>query len=615
MCINLRKDSPISVGARAVPSRGDSHQPHSYGLLRPRLRLMHIGSFRDRPRAWTLLILLILLTLLVSCSDTPSLPPNPPRSPFLGPYNYTPPPSRQPHSTVIFSDTQFPDAVNPLFSGSPADLEVSAALWSAPIVYDQQFHVHPNQLTEVPLPENGDVQDGGKTIIMHLRHDLRWSDGQPILASDFQYWWQLDQDPNTGALITGGYDQIASIDTPDDFTVVLHMKHPLGPYLLYLPYAAPKHAWSKLQPIDLQNDPSVYLAPTVTDGPYKLSNIEKGRSYTMVPNPYYTSTTFHGPFLSRLIYRSYSNLQALTIAVQNQQTDLSQGYMEPELPQLAHLPSNIRLIETPAAAYEHLDFNNANPLLQKVNVRRAIAMAIDRCAIITKVLHMPDCSRLANSVEPPPSLVYDPTIAPIPYNPTAARQLLAQVGWLPGPTGILKRQGQPLVLHLVTTSDNPLRAAAAQLIAHNLQAIGITVKLAYYSLNALFAFYSRGGILATGAFDLAMFGYANGPDPDDEYSAFHSSQIPTSEHPSLGNYARVHDPIIDTALTSARNTTAFAQRMSYYHQFLQQLANQLYILPLYTGVNILTLNPRLQNVIPNPNSVANNWNIADWWLQ
>src|SRR5690349_4091876 len=147
-----------------------------------------LSAHRDRPfaalsvtlppRPWSF-TLLILVSILVSCSTIPSLPPKSSRSPLLGSYNYTPPPSRQPHGTIIFSDTQFPDALNPLFSGSPVDLEVSAALWSAPIVYDQQFHVHPNQLTEVPLPENGDVQDGGKTIIMHLRHDLRWSNGQP----------------------------------------------------------------------------------------------------------------------------------------------------------------------------------------------------------------------------------------------------------------------------------------------------------------------------------------------------------------------------------------------------------------------------------------------------
>jgi peptide/nickel transport system substrate-binding protein len=532
---------------------------------------------------------------------------------LLGRYSYTPAPSHSAARSIVFSDRQFPDAVNPLFSGSPVDYEVSAALWAAPVFYDEQFHVQPGQLIEVPLPENGDVQDGGKTIIMRLRHDLRWSDGQSIHASDFQYWWHVDQDMNTGALGTSGYDQIASIDTPDDFTVVLHLKHPFGPYLLYLPYAAPRHIWSKLKDIDLQNTLDVYLAPRITDGPYMLANFVNGQSYTLVPNPYYTSTTFHGPFVSHLMYRSYDSLAALSTAVEKQQTDISEGYMEYELPSLAHIPPTVRLLETPAAAYEHLDFNLSNPLFQDLRVRQAIQMAINRCAIIQEALHMPDCARLASQVEPLPSLYYDSSIKPAAYDPVAARTLLAQAGWLQGAHGSLTRNGQPFVIRLVTTADNPLRAAVAERIKQDLLAVGVQVEVKYYHLGIFFAVYNRGGILATGAYDMAMFGYQNSPEPDDEYAVFHSSQIPTTGSPDLGNYGRVNDPIIDQALTQGRNTVAFADRLKYYHQFLERLASQVYIIPLYVGVNIVTVGNRVQNVIPNPDVVANNWNISDWW--
>ncbi|HZS76370.1 MAG TPA: peptide ABC transporter substrate-binding protein [Ktedonobacteraceae bacterium] len=532
---------------------------------------------------------------------------------MLGSYTYTVPPFRQPRGTLIFSDRQMPDALNPLFSSSPVDFEIGSALWAAPVVFDAHFHAQPDQLTEVPLPENGDVRDNGLTIVMHLRHDLRWSDGQPLLASDFQYWWHLNQDPNTGAITTGGYDQIASIDTPDDYTVVLHMKHPYGPYLLYLPYAAPRHAWSHYADIDLQNAQDVYLAPTVTSGPYKLARFDN-QSYTLVPNANYHSSTFHGPFISRLIYRMYPTLPALAAAVKAGQTNVSEGYMEYELPALARLPANVSLLKTPAAAYEHLDFNMARPMFQDVRVRRAIQLAIDRCGIIREVLGALDCSRLASQVEPQPSLYNDPAIQAAPYDPTTARKLLAQAGWQPGKDGILTRQGQSFSIHLLTTSDNPLRAAAAQRIQHDLRAVGIAVSIQYADLGPFFALYTRGGLLATGNYDLAMFGYQDAPDPDDEYNTFHSSQIPTADAPDLGNYGRVRDPVIDQALTLGRQTVPFADRARYYHRFLERLASQVYLIPLYVGVNILTVENRVHNVDPNPNAVVNNWNIADWWM-
>ncbi len=532
-----------------------------------------------------------------------------------GPYSTTPFPRNVDHGTLVFADSQFPDSVNPLFGGSSVDIAVETALWARPVFYDQQFHVHPDQLTEVPLPENGDVLDGGKTIIMHLRHDLRWSDGQPIVASDFQYWWRLNQNPNTGALLTSSYDMIASIETPDTFTVVLHMKQPYGPYLSALPYAAPQHAWGHLSPLALQNTPSVFQAPSITDGPYAVSKYVDGQSIVMTPNSYYRSTTFHGPFLSQLTYRAYSDVHTLSTAALQQQTDVSQGYMEYQLSLLAHHPSAVRIVQTATAAYEHLDFNNANPLFSDVRVRRAIQMALDKCALLTRTLHAPNCDRAVSQVEPLPSLVYNSTIPASVYNPAGAKALLLQAGWLLNTHGIVLRHGQSFKIRLVTTADNPLRAAIAQQVQRDLRAIGIQVTIVYYPLSTFFGIYTRDGILATGNYDMSLFTYANSTEPDDEYSVYHSSQIPSASNPYLGNYGRVQDAIIDRYLTMARNTVIFADRVTYYHQFLARLAAQVYTIPLFTDLNILVVSGRAQNSIPNPTQTNNTWNIADWWAK
>ncbi len=591
-----------------------------YPVRRTGYSWSHFARYKKTSRtAMQMLALLALAFYLISgfltaCSNAPSGPAPSPPSLLPGPYSFTPFPAHANRGTLVFADSQFPISVNPLFAGSDSDIEVETALWARPVFYDQQFHVHPDQLTEVPLPENGDVQDGGKTIIMHLRHDLRWSDGQPIVASDYQYWWRLNQNPDTGALLTSGYDQIASIDTPDSFTVVLHMKQAYGPYLFYLPYAAPQHAWGHIRPLDLQNTLSVFQAPTVTDGPYKLSKYVDGQSYIMTPNPYYHSTTFHGPFLSQLIFRAYSDVNTLSVAALRQQTDVSLDYMEYQLPLLAHHSSGVRVLEASTAAYEHLDFNNANPLFQDVRVRRAIQMAIDKCALLLTILRAPNCDRAVSQVEPLPSLVYDPTISASVYNPAGARALLAQAGWLPNANGLVTRHGQPFVIRLVTTAGNPLRAAIAQQIQRDLRVLGIQVNVTYYSLSSFFAIYTLGGILATGDYDMSLFTYANGPEPDDEYDVYHSSQIPSASNPYASNYGRVSDAIIDQSLTAARNSVIFADRVKDYHQFLERIASQVYTIPLFTDLNILVVSGRVQDIIPHPTVPDNTWNISDWWV-
>jgi peptide/nickel transport system substrate-binding protein len=530
-----------------------------------------------------------------------------------GPYIWQAFPGHRPAGSLVVGDTGFPVSANPLFAFSRFDLEVTAALWAAPVVFDQHFHAQADQLTEVPLPENGGVLAGGKTVVMHLRHDLRWSDGQPLLASDFVYWWRLDQDRDTGAITTAGYDQISSITTPDRYTVVLHFARPFGPYLSYLPMAAPEHLWGHIRPIDLQNRTDIFQAPPVTSGPYMLAFFVRQQSYMLVPAPTYRSTTFHGPFLSRLLYRGYPTSQALGEAVRSGQVDLAEGYTEDQLSALGQLPADMQVQVTPAAAYEHLDFNLARPVLQDLRVRQAMQLALDRCGILRDILRMPDCARLVSQVEPQPSLVYDASIGSVPYDPGRARQLLTRAGWLPGVGGQVYKQGQPFVVHLVTVTGNPLRAAVARRIQQNLRAIGIRVELAFSDPGTFFGVYERGGILATGAYDLAIFGYANAADPDDEYGVFHSSQIPGAASGSAGNYGRIADPVIDQALTVGRGSVALATRIQAYHRFLERLASQVYLVPLYTAIDVLIVRTGVQNVVGNPNTVANNWNIADWW--
>ena len=588
--------------------------------------------------------LLMTVWLAVACSG--AVTSSTVRSPLLGPYSFTPVSQNvsgshdAPGGRIVFADTQFPDTLNPLFADMPIDFTLDNALWAAPVFFDQQFHVHADQLTEVPLPQNGDVQDGGRTIIMRLRHDLYWSDGQPLTSGDFRYWWQLEQDPNTGAITPGGYSEIASIDTPDAYTVVLHMKQPFGPYLLYLPYAAPQHAWSKLPAIDLQNTSAVFALPTVTDGPYMLAQAQIGQgqgstinrepttsTLTMLPNRYYRSTTFHGPFASRLVYRAYADTTKLIQAVRQGQVNVAEGYKESDVsainrllraaidPQRAGQSVAPTMLEAPTAAYEHLDFNLAHAVLQDTRVRRAIQMAINACGMLADILHAANCARRISQVEPQPSLVYDPAIQASRYDPAAARALLTQAGWRPNAEGIMTRDGQPFTIRLVTTTDNPIRMALAHYIQRDLRTIGIQASIVAYSLSAFFGVYTKNGVLATGNYDMALFTYANSPDPDDEDGVFDSSQIPTADNPYGGNYGRVNDPIIDHALVNGRTAVSFANRVTYYHQFLERLAAQVYSIPLYTELNIMTVSANVHNVIPNPNQADNTWNIADWWVQ
>jgi len=557
--------------------------------------------------------------LLAACGSASTSKPNVQTNASVGNYSteYKAPTNKG--GTVLFSDWEFPDSLNPLFATVVVDYSVIDSIWSGPLINDPNLKWLPDELTEVPTPENGDVSKDGLTVTMHLRHDLKWSDGQPLTSADYAYGYKTLMDPATAAASTSGYDQIKSLTTPDPYTVVLHYSQPFGPYLLYLPFPLPQHAWGSIADKDLGNTPSVNIEPKVTNGPYMVQSYAEGQSYTLVKNPYYHSTTFHGPFLDSLVFKGFASKDSQIEGVKAGETDVTQDYTIDDLAKFTGLPSNVTVQVTPAIEYEHLDFNMGKAIFQGdagLHIRKAIAESIDRCVIINDVLKQSDCQKyLANTVEPPPALD-SANVSPPAYNLSAAKADMQAAGYTQQPDGTWKdASGQPFpVLQFVTTSGNTTRANNAQIFQRDLKQLGITLNLNFYKAGKLFGDYASGGILATGQYDISEFAYSDSPDPDGNYGVFHSSQIPSAQNPTGGNYGRVNNPEIDKDLDLGRHTIDINKRIQYYKDFQNVLiAQEVYTIPLYIRPNIGTVDSAVQNYIQNPSSAGNEWNSADWW--
>src|SRR5690242_12934237 len=148
-------------------------------------------------------------------------------------YNYKTPPNKG--GTVLYSDWQFPSSTNLWFNTDVVGVEVASALWGAPLAATSDGKLIPDELTEVPSVQNGDVSKDGLTVTMKINPNLKWSDGQPITADDFIYWWTVNEDPASGAASTSGFDQIDTMTATDSHTLVLHYKQIFAPFLFFLP--------------------------------------------------------------------------------------------------------------------------------------------------------------------------------------------------------------------------------------------------------------------------------------------------------------------------------------------------------------------------------------------
>ncbi|MFC6673400.1 ABC transporter substrate-binding protein [Marinobacterium aestuariivivens] len=131
-----------------------------------------------------------------------------------------------------------------------------------------------------------------------------------------------------------------------------------------------------------------------------------------------------------------------------------------------------------------LKLNSGHPFLNDVRARRALSLALDRAGIATSIVGVPGSQ--ANQLIPPSLRDWHlDSLAPAERNPSEARRLLAELGWTPGASGILIRDGQPFKLRLITYANRPELPSIATAIQAQLVEIGIAVEVEITNSSAI----------------------------------------------------------------------------------------------------------------------------------
>ncbi|MCG8035634.1 MAG: ABC transporter substrate-binding protein, partial [Candidatus Thiodiazotropha taylori] len=212
----------------------------------------------------------------------------------------------------------------------------------------------------------------------------------------------------------------------------------------------------------------------------------------------------------------------------------------------------------PGSNYTYIGFNLQDPLTGKLQIRRAIAHAIDRQAIIHWV--MQGAARQAGSLFPPEHWASD-QLAPYEYNPDKARALLAELGY---------SDKNPLRLTYKTSSD-PFRIRLATVIQSQLKAVGIDIDLRSYDWGTFF------GDIKQGNFQLYSLSWVGIRTPDIYRDIFASDSLP----PSGANRGRYASRTVDQLLKRAEQTSSLSAQAELYHQVAAELHRDLPYIPLW----------------------------------
>ena len=320
---------------------------------------------------------------------------------------------------------QEPVALNPLLLEGPIAYAISELLYSYLTNYDSNGNMVPDIALQVPTPENGGVSRDGKRITFHLRRGVQWQDGAPLTARDVVFTYRAIMSPANDLPERFGYDKIASIAAPDPYTVVITLKSAYSPIVpLFFGGDSnypilPAHALARYPSI---NKVAFNQSP-IGSGPYVLTAWKHGERLELQANPRY----YRGkPAVSRIDLPFIHDPSTTVNELQTREIDAAFSLDASRIALLRTLPAH-RIVVTPIPYFYAVAFNMTDPLLQNVNVRRALAMAIDRATIVRKVSHGVYDS--ATGLRGLFTWAFDPHADTLKYDPRAAAQLLDTEGW------------------------------------------------------------------------------------------------------------------------------------------------------------------------------------------
>jgi peptide/nickel transport system substrate-binding protein len=522
-----------------------------------------------------LIFLLVFAMLLTACATDEPPGDEPPAEPKI----------------VTFAWTQEPDSLNYYYTGMWYASGLMELYGCSAWLWDDTNSAYPVLAKEIPSIENGGVSADGMTITINLVENATWSDGTPITSADFLFTYDMIMEDANAVDSKYPYDYLTSLETPDDHTVVLNFGEVFTPWLtgFFERMILPKHI---LEPV-FEAEGSIESAawnnaPTVGCGPFSFETWESGSFISFVRNDNYWGDLAK---LDKLVFQFVPDDAAQTAAVIAGDVDVAFWPPYEDIP--AFREAGLVIVDQASGYTEHWNFNlrpdSATPALLDLNVRKAMAMGLDRESLTDIRLNVVKVTETFWDALP---AYVSPDIVPYEYDPEAAAQLLEDNGYVDSDGDGIREDmdGNPLSFtHCTTTKEEriSLQAVAQQ----NMLAIGIDLQTNPMDGDILFESYANNAPPAVGDCDIMEWSDApDFPDPDSYY--WLCSEIPSDEYPFGANYF-ICDEHLDGLFQEQLETVDAEARKAIFHEITKYMYDNLIVLGIWDDPDTWILNPNL----------------------
>jgi len=379
-----------------------------------------------------------------------------------------------------------PENINPFAGLLGQDFQMYRLQYDYLIKYsDSKFEPEPSVATE------WSVSDDQLTWTFKLRDDVVFSDGEPMTAGDVAFSINIVVEQQNAIL--GAYTRnVVKATAVDDTTLEVTTDAPKGDMLYNVGTMIPilpEHIWSELPPEEATT--SYELAPPIVgSGPFQVVEWQRGKFLRLEANKDYWGGA---PRIDELYFVTFKNANTMTEELKMGSIDAAVGITAAQFKALednddifTNQGTHWRFTELGFNCYDSPD-SMGNPVLLDEKFRQALQWAIDRDKIVDVAW---------NGLADPAYVImfpYSPFWLDVPedqlykYDPEKCKTLLDEAGYRDGDgDGVREdKDGKPLALRLMVTTDSPENVSASKLITGWFEDVGLEIELSAVDSSVL----------------------------------------------------------------------------------------------------------------------------------
>ena len=541
--------------------------------------------------------------------------------------------------TLVTAIGQEPRSFNRIVSSDTATADVTDRIFADLIHINRE-----TQRVEPSLAKSWEFSPNGRTLTMHLREGVLFSDGHPFTVEDVLFTFQLIYDPKINSPQA---DQLKINGQPfdlrkvNDSTLEFTFVHPSGGIERAFDsiFMLPKH---KLESVyragNFASAWSMSSSPEdiVGLGPFKFSRYTPGQRVELERNPYYWKIDARKqrlPYLSRLVLMIIPNRETQFLNFKSGDLDILNQLRAEDYSALLRdaNPQGIVVKDLgPNLGSELLWFNQNRALNPKthrplvsspkldwftnIRFRQAISYAIDRKSIVD-LIYLGRATVSYGPLTISNKFWYNPSIKQYPYDVALAKRLLSDAGFrfatTKGQLQLLDKASHPVRFSLITNAGNREREKIGAVVQNDLEKIGIRVDFTPLEFSSLIA-----RIMESFDYDACLLGPTNiDTDPSGQMNLWLSSAPNHQWFPSQKKPASAWEGRLDELMLAQSETSSNDQRKKDFDEVQWIVSEQVPFIYLVSRDVLVAAKRRVGNFRPTILDHHTLWNSEQLYLK